>query len=256
MKYWQKRELEAKTLIREKTEKECNKRLASYYANSMNHTIKEFESVYNKIQATIKEGKTPTAADLYKLDKYWQLQAELKNEATALGDKTVATLSKNFEKEWELVYDSIAIPGAKAFTKASTGAAKQAIMAVWCNDGKSFSDRVWNNTSALMNDLNDVLVHCVVTGKDTKELTDLLQERYNVSFHQARTLVRTETSHINNAAAVQRYKDYGITKIQVLADEAECDDCASEDGEIYDVDECPVPFHPNCTCAVIPYIED
>jgi hypothetical protein len=47
---------------------------------------------------------------------------------------------------------------------------------VWVADGKSWSERVWDNTEKLQQTLNDNLVHCLVAGKKTTDLKNLLQE--------------------------------------------------------------------------------
>ena len=239
----------------EKTEADINKQLAKYYENSMQTVTKEFEITYKKLLDTIAEDKTPTPADLYNLDRYWRLQAQLKKEGTKLGNKTIQLLSKQFEENWSEVYKRVAVPSAAEFSTISTSKAKQAIQSIWCSDGKHFSNRVWDNTAALVQDLNAELTKSVITGKKPDELVKKLQEKYGVSYNRSKTVVRTELSHINNAAAVERYKDSGITKIEILAEDAGCDYCAEQDGQTYFVMDNPVPFHANCRCCVLPVIE-
>jgi hypothetical protein len=72
---------------------------------------------------------------------------------------------------------------------------------VWVADGKSWSERVWDNTEKLQQTLNDNLVHCLVAGKKTTDLKNLLQEQFNVSYNRADSLVRTEIAHIQTQAA-------------------------------------------------------
>lgn len=252
LSYWQKRDVESRLALQSKTEKQIEKQLAKYYKNSMQEVIKSYKELYNEIVAKWEAGEEVAVADLYKMDRYWQLQAQLRNEAQALGDKSVGVMSREFEKQWEATYKMVAIPSAKTFATPSTGAARRAINAIWCADGKNFSSRVWENTGKLVEDLNKTLVDCVITGRDKKELNLMLQEKYGVSFRRAETLIRTETAHIDCNAAAQRYKDYGIEKIEVITD-GDCDEC---EGGIYSVDENPVPYHPNCKCTVVPYFEE
>ena len=133
------------------------------------------------------------------------------------------------------------------------------VNSIWVADGKSWSQRIWGNNNELLDTLNEGLLHCLVTGKKTTELKRELQDRFNVSYHRADTLVRTEMAHIQTQAAKQRYADYGIDRVQVWADkdERQCEHCGTLHQKIYYAHETiPVPAHPNCRCAIIPYIED
>ena len=118
---------------------------------------------------------------------------------------------------------------------------------IWCADGKSWSQRIWDNTDKLQQALNDSLIDCIVTGKKTTELKKNLMKQFNVSFSRADSLVRTEMAHIQTQAAQQRYKDYGIQEVEVWVDEDErtCPICAKHEGERYPINaRMPVPFHP------------
>ena len=134
----------------------------------------------------------------------------------------------------------------------------------WLPDGKNFSDRVWDNTAKLTETLNEQLVHCVITGKKTTELKKLLQERFNVSYNQANTLVRTEIAHIQTQAAAQRYKDYGLEYYEFLGREGDScghePDCHDLNGKKFLLTEMKVgenapPIHPNCRCCIIPVVK-
>jgi SPP1 gp7 family putative phage head morphogenesis protein len=132
------------------------------------------------------------------------------------------------------------------------------ISAIWCADGLNFSQRVWNNTNRLIETLNEGLLHCVITGKKTTELKNILQERFGVSYSTADKIARTELSHIQNTAAKQRYEDYGIREFQVWADKDErrCEVCGKLHKKRYPVGAAsPVPVHPNCRCSIIPVVE-
>ena len=126
-------------------------------------------------------------------------------------------------------------------------------------DGKSFSQRVWDNVNNLVDTLNEGLVHSVITGKKTTQLKKILQERFAVSYSRADSIVRTEMSHIQNQAARKRYEDYGIKEVQVWADEDErrCEVCGKLHKKKYPIgSQIPVPAHPRCRCSIIPVVED
>ena len=183
--------------------------------------------------ATQLDGKEPTPADLYKLDKYWQMQGQMRQELRLLGERQVAALSKQFEEQFFEIYYSIALQGASAYTTIDKAAVQQLINGIWVADGKSWSDRIWQNTELLASTLNEELINCVATGKKTTELKNLLQSRFNVSYSNADMLVRTEMAHIQTQAAQQRYRDYGIQEVEVFVDEdaKTCKICAAHEGE-------------------------
>lgn len=204
------------------------------------------------------EGREPTPADLYKLDKYWKLQAETQKELSALGDKQHILLSQQFIKEYEGIYELTAIPGQQAYTTMDKAKVEEMINRIWCADGKSWSERIWKNVEDLQQTLNDNLLHCVLTGNPSSELKKLLQKDFGVSFNRADTLVRTELAHIQVEAARQRYEDYGIKQVEILADKDErrCDYCGSLHGKRYSIyAKVPLPAHPRCRCDIIPVVE-
>ena len=236
------------------------KQIKKYYASAMKHTIEDFESTYNKLLATIEAEQQPTPADLYKLDKYWQAQAQMRQELQKLGDKQISAMSKIFELNFFDIYYSINIEGAKAFNTIDKSMVQQIINAVWVADGKSWSERIWENTSKLAETLNERLIDCVVTGKKPTQLKRELQERFGVSYSQADSLARTEIAHIQAQAAEQRYKDYGIQMVEFYADpdERTCPECGKLHGKRTPVNnpQWHIPLHPRCRCCLLPVIDN
>jgi SPP1 gp7 family putative phage head morphogenesis protein len=265
MSYWADREVDALNRVSDKTIKQTEAQLKKYYADLLQRTLKDFELVYDKIMRAKEEGKDPTPADLYKLDTYWQHQAQLRKELNKLGEKQIALLSKQFEMNWYEVYNSVASVGEPAFSTVDTQLVQQMINSIWCADGKSWSQRIWKNTELLAETLNNTLVHVVATGKSTSDvklkLYDLLQDEIREDFEEAYnrvdSLVRTEVAHIQTQAATQRYKDAGIMEVQVWAskDERQCKHCGKLHKTKYLIGQpVPIPAHPNCRCNIIPVI--
>lgn len=257
--YWQDRRAAAQNKITNKNIRAIERELKRYYSRAMNKVIEEFKNTYNELLATMEDGKEPTPADLYKMDRYWKMQGQLRLELEKLGDKQLSAMSKVFEINFFEIYESIQVTGAKAFTRIDVEAARQLINSIWVADGKSFSQRVWENTQKLIQTLNDGLIECVVTGRKTTELKKQLQERFSVSYSRADTLVRTELAHIQTQAAQQRYKDYGVEQLQFWADadERRCPECGKLHKKLFPANgPMPVPVHPNCRCVMIPVIDD
>jgi len=263
--YWGNRLLKQQDAISNKNIKDIEKRLKKYYRNSFEKIWADFEATYEKLLATVRDGREPTPADLYRLDRYWQMQNQVTKELQKLGDTQIELLSKRFMEDWIEVYESISLPSDTGFSTFSTAMAEEMINQIWVADGKHFSQRIWDNTQRLIQTLNEQLVHCVVTGKKTTDLKKLLQERFDVSYSQADTLVRTEIANIQTQAAKKRYEDYGLTKYRFLGrEEGKCGhtpDCHDLDGKTFLMSAMKVgvnapPIHPNCRCAVVPVVED
>lgn len=259
MKYWQKRNLLAQQALSEKTLKQTEKQLSKYYLKATETVINEFEATYEKLLNTLEEGRAATPADLYKLDKYWQMQGKLRAELELLGNKQITALSNNFISLYLQVYEGLTIEGSSMFAEIDRKAAEQIINQIWCADGKSWSSRIWTNTDKLQQTLNDSLLDCVITGKKTTELKNILQERFEVSYSAADSLARTEIAHIQTQAAKDRYKNAGIQMVEVWADKDErrCEVCGKLHEKRYPIGSTmPVPAHPRCRCTIIPVVEE
>lgn len=255
--YWQNRTADLLNKIEDKTYKSINIQLQKYYGRAAERVIRDFEAVYNKILNQVEDGKEPTPADLYKLDKYWQAQAQMRRELEKLGNKQIKLLSAAFETNFFEVYYGLALPGEAAFNTVDKEVVNQLINGVWVADGKQWSQRVWDNTQRLAQTLNDELIHIVATGKKNTDLVNVLQERFDVSYHRAETLVRTEVAHVQTEAAKKRYHDYGIEYVEVLVDpdERTCELCKALIGKKWRTNETPpLPVHPNERCCLVPVL--
>ena len=253
--YWKDRMAKSQDNISQKNLNQIKKKFKKYYATAAKHIISEFEATYNKLLLTVGEDREPTPADLYKLDKYWHLQAQVRKELNKLGDRQIATLTRAFEINYFEVYHSISLEGSEAFSTLDKSTVKQLINSVWCADGKSWSQRVWGNTEKLAETLDEELTTIITTGRKNSHLKEVLQERFNVSYNNADMIARTEVAHIQTQAAQQRYKDYGVKEVIFWADpdERTCEVCGKLHNKRYPIGgQMPVPAHPRCRCCMIP----
>lgn len=258
MDYWYRRNIVAQRNVSRLNEQEIEKKLAKYYAKAQKEIIGQFVETYNKVLLSITDGRTPTPADLYKLDTYWQGQVQLRNILKELGNKEAELLSAAFIKQYSDIYQAIAIPGAEAFNTLDLNMAAQVIESIWAADGKAWSERVWDNVAQLAQTLEDELIHCVISGKKTTELKNILQERFGVSYSRANTLVRTEMAHITTTAAQKRYEDAGVSEVEIWADKDErrCEHCGELHMKRFPIGgKIPIPAHPNCRCNILPVVE-
>lgn len=258
MNYWARRIAKNQEKISDKTIKQINKQLQDYYGRAAEKVVSDFEAVYLKIMKAVEDGKEPTPADLYKLDKYWEAHAQMQKELEKLGNRQIKVLAKAFRENFFEVYYGIALPGDAAFNTIDTAIVEQLLNSVWVADGKTWSQRVWDNTERLAQTLNEELIHVVAAGKKDSDLKKALMERFGVSYHRAETLVRTEVAHIQSEAAKKRYEDYGIEYVEVLVDEDHrtCDLCKALKGKKFPTTGTPpLPVHPNERCCLVPVID-
>ena len=258
MNYWEERILDTQERLLKKTVADTEKQIKKYYIETLSNTRGRFLNTYNKVLTTIAKGKELSPADLYKLDTYWRMSAEVRNELTILGEKQIAVMNKQFMKAFEDVYYNLAIKGDTNFNKIDTQTVQQMINYIWCVDNKSWSQRVWDNTTKLQEALNDGLINILVAGQSPRNLREMLVSEFNVSWNNADMIVRTEISHIQTQATQKRYEDAGIKEVYVWADEDErrCDVCGKLHEKRYLIGEqMPVPAHPRCRCRILPVID-
>lgn len=256
LQYWAGRTAKTQQRLTNRGIRETDKQMRKYYQNAQQSVIEEFVATYEHLLARAEAGKA-TPADLYKLDRYWQMQAQMAAELEKLGDRQAAYLNKVFTQHYQDVYEALALPSEAAFATVDKATAQQMINHIWCADGQSWSARIWANRDALREELNEKLIECVVTGKKPTQLKHALMERFDVSYYKANRVVQTEMAHIQTQAAQQRYKDMGITEMEFWADpdERTCDVCGRLHKKRYPIGYiAPIPAHPNCRCCLIPVV--
>jgi SPP1 gp7 family putative phage head morphogenesis protein len=259
MAYWKDRMSAAQNAVTAKRRREIEKQIKKYYKSLARKVIDEYEGLYNELLLKKSLNENISPATLYSLDKYWSMQTQLRKHLNKTGAYLTSLYTKLFELTYKDSYNAINIKGLTAFNTIDDYAIETYINTIWAADGKSWSDRVWNNTNLLGETLNEELIHCVVAGKKTTDLKKLLQDRFNVSYHRASTLARTEMAHIQTEAAKKRYADYGLEQVEIWADpdERTCKVCGKLHKQKYPVGaNVPIPAHPNCRCCIIPVINN
>lgn len=258
MAYWQDRMTAAQQELLNKSRKEIEKKLKKYYVRLSKQLISEYEALYDKVLLKQAAGEAISPATLYQMDKYWELQAQTRKRLNKFGAFQQSLLSKVFEVFYQKSYNSIAIKGLALFNTLDDGAIKQVLDSIWTADGKSWSQRIWDNTALLQTTLEEGLIETVAAGKKTSQLKKILQDRFSVSYTRADTLVRTELAHIQTEAAKQRYKDYGIEQVEIWADpdERTCEVCGKLHKKKYPAGaHVPIPAHPRCRCCIVPVVD-
>jgi SPP1 gp7 family putative phage head morphogenesis protein len=257
MAYWQDRFTAAQQTLLSKSRREIERKMRKYYVSLSKQLINEYEALYDKVLLKQAAGEAISPSTLYGMDKYWSLQAQVRKKLNKFGAFQQSLLSKVFEVFYQNSYNSINVQGLTAFKTLDEGAVRQVLESIWTTDGKSWSQRIWQNTSLLQQTLEEGLIETVAAGKKTTDLKKVLQDRFNVSYTRADTLVRTELAHIQTEAAKQRYADYGIEQVEIWADpdERTCEVCGKLHKKKYPVGaHVPIPAHPRCRCCIVPVV--
>ncbi len=250
--YWEKRI--ANTIWKKyNTIGDKNRALIELYDEAIANIKKELYLVGEKYS---KDGVL-SRTEMHKLNRLSQLQNKYKKVLEELGENVETHVKNNmFEGFGELYPDICKKIGYEDFTVPHKELMNELLEKPW--HGMCFSDRLWENQSKLLHVLNTELTIGLEQGKTVTELAIILQNNMSSGFNQAHRLIRTETMHYLNQAAMKSYKDANLSYVQAWAalDERVCDDCGEYHENVYPINKAPIiPFHPNCRCTYLPVVE-
>lgn len=280
------------------TEDKLIKKLADAYHDSYLQISKELDSFYNKYaiennltyaEATkmltpieLKEygRKVQGLKQLYQATKSEEILAQWKvmsargnvTRLQSLLDGIDIELIKNTQNVQMSITDHLAGTYKRTYKEVLKDvgvtnkvlpqrAIKDALSYPW--SGRQFSNRIWSNKAATMNNIRDTLTKGLIQGKSVQKMGSELRKLEGVSKYQAERLIRTETNFFMTKGHIDGYKDSNIVnavEVCVSYDERTCADCESLDRTIIKLDEISYgsnvpPFHPFCRCTVIPVVD-
>lgn len=250
MKYWQERALAIQADARDLA-LTTELRVQKVYRDHGRASVKE----YMELVKSVPDIKAAYRTDRQFRMKYDRTAAHIKqsfDKLASIVDKETLDLMIKVYKQTIEGYGVTAL----SFNLINDYAIRQVCKTPWCSDGLIYSDRVWNNTSKLKARLSDTLLSSVVKGENIQKTARTIQKDFGVSLNQAKRLIRTETSAIYTAAALDSYSIMGMDYYEVIG-EPECHDTGvCPVGEVYRVDEAGFhdtpPFHPSCKCCIAP----
>lgn len=123
----------------------------------------------------------------------------------------------------------------------------------WCQDGKTYSDRLWGNVANFQSKLSYVLEQGVARGKGIDWMMDAWYKLTKTAGYEVARLLKTETMAMWSEATKEAYLDMGIEYVEIINPEP-CDEvCSDYVGEIIPLEEAVIgdelpPYHPNCVC--------
>lgn len=231
---------------------DAEKQLSKEYLRQARKMRGQLVQLYNEL---VNKDGVILASDLYKYNRYYELLGNLNAILRQLGEEEIAITDKLltdfYIKNCEIIGKQI-----NWVMPINQEQVRETVNAIWCQDGKHWSDRIWSNKAALEERVRQGILDCVATGAGKDELVKRLMSDFNVGFNQADRIARTELAYVQNKSALDKYEQAGVEKYKILANQADDDSCAPEDGKEYYLSEAQVgvnfpPFHPNCKCAIL-----
>lgn len=133
----------------------------------------------------------------------------------------------------------------------------------WAQDGKVFSDRIWENKDKLVRELHTELTQCIIRGEHPDKAAARLADSMGVKSKQAKTLVYTESAAVAMTAQKDCFQELDVEEFEVVEtlDSYTCDFCRDMDGKHFPMSQYEIgitapPFHPRCRGCTSPYFDD
>lgn len=128
--------------------------------------------------------------------------------------------------------------------------------------GKNYSNRIWDNTRALAQDIKEELLINLVTGRTEREAAEIIENKFAKGASEARRLVRTESAYLSSELSAKAIEEAGVEEYQFMAtlDLKTSEICRKKDLQIFKVSErkvgvnCP-PMHPWCRSTIVAVID-
>lgn len=245
--YWTDREARERKYQLNRAIEILSEELKRCYQLSFERIVNEMIKIYTEIMED-NEGKI-LISHLYQFNRYYELLNNINKELTKLGQKEINI----FESEFKRVYVQNQVTINSSFNLSSEinyREVEKVVNEIWLNDGKNWSDRVWADKEKLSQRLRESLIDSLATGSGVSDLEKTLIKDFNVSFHNAQTLARTEVAHIQNKSTLDTFQKDGIEKVKILVDKNCCEECTENKGKVFDIINVPtLPIHPNCKCC-------
>ncbi|MEA4921397.1 MAG: minor capsid protein [Clostridiaceae bacterium] len=126
-------------------------------------------------------------------------------------------------------------------------------------EGKTFSDRIWNNTGKLADRVKKDVEKALIQGTSPEKLARQIKSDLGSTAYQAQRVMNTEIARAVSAAQDECYQNSGVVQYvmwDATLDAATSEECAANDGKIFSLDDHPdLPAHPNCRCSLVPVVD-
>lgn len=117
-----------------------------------------------------------------------------------------------------------------------------------------------NNKRVLLFNARETITQGLIQGQSVAKMSKSLADAMGKSYHQAETLIRTETNNFHAQADVRAYEAAGVEEYEFVAtlDSRTSEICASLDGKHFPIKEAKTgvnypPMHPRCRSTTVEY---
>lgn len=220
------------------------------YTNALDSIEGKIDRLYTKIKWGGAENIT--RSELWEYSHYLTLRDDILEQCKMIGEGQVRLTEACINEVYETTL-GVGIADSAKLSRLSDFGKKKVLNSTW--SGENFSTRIYKNTNALAGRLNQQITDMVVLGKSPDQIKKEIIQEFGTSYREADRLIRTEASYTFNQAAMDRYKNAGVKKVEILVENGCCDKCKEYDKKEFVIEAAPfLPAHPNCRCCYIPVV--
>ena len=201
------------------------------------------------------------------------LQLQVKNSIEILRNKENEMLEDYLIKNYEDTYYHSLYEISKglnlktSFATLDRNKINQVIGKPWLKDGKTFSDRIWQDKEQLINTLRTKITQSFITGSTLDEavedISKFVSDKIKNKEYVARRLLETESAAYASKAQIEAFKSIDVEKYEIVAtlDLHTSEICQEMDGKVFNISDQEIgvtvpPFHSHCRTVIAPYFDD
>lgn len=211
-----------------------------------------------QIARLVAAGEEPSRSQLYRLDRYQRLQAQITDELVRFNGWAADIIREEQLSLMEQGIDDAAAaletakPGLAQFVHRVPSEAIRGMVGL-AADGSPLSVLLSASGAAVREALMRELIRSVALGRNPKVTAAAMRKATGIGLQRALTIARTEQLRVYREASLESYRNAGVTKYMRISarDSAVCIACLSQDGEVYST-EVSVDDHPQGRCDAIP----
>ena len=196
------------------------------------------------------------------------IESRINQVITKIADKTrelqsqrlMAWLILDYEIAAQRTAASMNVDYTKYIWLMSDEFKRGAVLSSWCADGKTFLDRIYDNTKDMERKLRAVILKGTREGWSVEKMAEYFRTITGTAAYKAQRLLRTETTAVYSKATKEMFLANGIEYVEIIGDALCGEICTEFVGEAVPLRDAGVgielpPYHPNCACSFCSYTE-